>query len=160
MKFTERQHKFIQEMHNNLNLLQKSLENLEYSYQKCESCIDHESYSFEELESLEALTVRFARTSDILISKVVKTLLILLQEMPKTVIDTANFLEKLGIVAEAEQLLLIRELRNTIAHDYVVENPKELFKQVMKMVTGLKLIAGHTKDYFYLKFQEDNQKTR
>jgi uncharacterized protein YutE (UPF0331/DUF86 family) len=104
--------------------------------------------------------VRFARTSDILISKVVKTLLILLQEMPKTVIDTANFLEKLGIVAEAEQLLLIRELRNTIAHDYVVENPKELFKQVMKMVTGLKLIAGHTKDYFYLKFQEDNQKTR
>jgi len=27
-------------------------------------------------------------------------------------------------------------------------------------VLNLKLIAEHTKDYFYLKFQEDNQKTR
>lgn len=156
MKFTERQQKFIQEMHNNLNLLQKSLDSLEFSYQKCEQCIDKENYSLEELESLEALTARFARASDIFISKVVKTLLILLQEMPKTVIDTAHFLEKLGIVTEAEQLLLIRELRNTIAHDYIVENPKELFKQVMKMVAHLKLIIRCTQEYFYLKFQADN----
>ncbi|MEZ5671828.1 MAG: hypothetical protein R3E08_05380 [Thiotrichaceae bacterium] len=156
MKFTERQQKFIQEMYINLNLLQKSLENLDYSYQKCLQCIDQENYNLAELESLEALTARFARTSDIFINKVVKTLLILLQEMPKTVIDTAHFLEKLGIVNDAEQLLIIRELRNIIAHDYVVENPRNLFIQVMQMIAILKLMSEQVSNYFYSKFQTDS----
>jgi hypothetical protein len=84
----------------------------------------------------------------------VKTLLILLQEMPKTVIDTANFLEKLGVVTQAEQLLMIRELRNVIAHDDVIENRKDLFIQTMQMVDILKLMSEQVSNYFYLKFQE------
>lgn len=156
MKFTERQRKFIQEMRNNLNLLQKSLDNLDYSYQKCLACVDKDNYNLEELESLEALTARFTRASDIFINKVVKTLLILLQEMPKTVIDTANFLEKLGVVTQAEQLLMIRELRDVIAHDYVIENRKDLFIQTMQMIDILKLMSEQISNYFYLKFQEDS----
>ena len=156
MKFTERQQKFIQEMHNNLNLLQKSLDNLDYSYQKCLPCLDKDNCNLEELESLEALAARFARASDVFIHKVVKTLLILLQAMPKTVIDTANFLEKLGVVTQAEQLLMIRELRNVIAHDYVIENRKDLFIQTMQMVDTLKLMSEQISNYFYLKFQEDS----
>jgi len=42
-------------------------------------------------------------------------------------IDAVNFLEKIGIVESAEDLLNIRGLRNQIAHDYVTEDLNSLY---------------------------------
>ena len=62
----------------NLKLLLADLEKagdvLLYSVEKCQKISMSEDLSYEELESYEALTSRFARLSDIIIQKVFRTL--------------------------------------------------------------------------------------
>jgi uncharacterized protein with HEPN domain len=120
---------------------------LAYSQTKCEAIGEKEEYDLEEQESFEALTSRFARTSDILTQKVFKTLFILLQENIKTIIDAANLLEKLEILEKADNLLNIRELRNQIAHEYVESELKGLFFDVLRYVPELKKIIVNVKAY-------------
>ena len=124
----------------NLTLLEKSMHALNYSYDKCKAIGKKNEYDLEEQESFEALTSRFARTSDILTQKVFKTLFILLQENIKTAIDAAYFLEKLDVVEKADDLLNIRELRNQIAYEYVESNLGDLFHDVLNYVPEMKKI--------------------
>ncbi len=131
-----------------LTILEKSLAALEYSYDKCRAIGEKEEYDLEQQESFEALTSRFARTSDILTQKVFKSLFILLQEDMKTFIDMANFLEKLEIVDNADDLLNIREIRNQIAHEYVEPDVKSLFMDVLHFVPQLKNIINNVNAYY------------
>jgi 23S rRNA U2552 (ribose-2'-O)-methylase RlmE/FtsJ len=131
-----------------LTILDKSLVALEYSYDKCNAIGEKEDYDLEQQESFEALTSRFARTSDILTQKVFKSIFILLQEDMKTIIDMANFLEKLEIVDNADDLLNIREIRNQIAHEYVEPDVKSLFRDVLHYVPQLKNIINNVKAYY------------
>lgn len=131
-----------------LTILDKSLVALEYSYDKCNAIGEKGEYDLEQQESFEALTSRFARTTDILTQKVFKSLFILLQEDMKTIIDMANFLEKLGIVDNADNLLNIREIRNQIAHEYVEPDVKSLFIDVLHYVPQLKNIINNVKAYY------------
>ena len=128
--------------------LEKSMTALAYSYEKCEAIGEKEDYDLEEQESFEALTSRFARTSDILTQKVLKTLFILLQENIKTIIDAANFLEKLEVINEADDLLNIRGIRNQIAHEYVDSDLKSLFLDVLRYVPEMKKIIKNVKAYY------------
>jgi uncharacterized protein YutE (UPF0331/DUF86 family) len=128
--------------------LEKSLIALEYSYDKCNAIGEKGDYDLEQQESFEALTSRFARTSDILIQKVFKSIFILLQEDMKTFIDMANFLERLEIVDKADDLLNIREIRNQIAHEYVEPDVKSLFRDVLHFVPQLKNIINNVKAYY------------
>ena len=104
--------------------------------------------SLEQQESFEALTSRFARTSDILTQKVFKTLFILLQENIKTIIDAANFLEKLAVLESADDLLNVRELRNQISHEYVESDVKALFFDVLRYIPELKKIINNVTEYY------------
>ena len=131
-----------------LTILDKSLVALEYSCDKCNAIGEKGEYDLEQQESFEALTSRFARTSDILTQKVFKSLFILLQEDMKTIIDMANFLEKLEIVDKADDLLNIREIRNQIAHEYVEPDVKSLFRDVLHFVPQLKNIINNVKAYY------------
>jgi hypothetical protein len=131
-----------------LAALEKSLVALVYSYDKCNAIGEKEEYDLEQQESFEALTSRFARTSDILTQKVFKSLFILLQEDMKTFIDMANFLEKLEIVDNADDLLNIREIRNQIAHEYVEPDVKSLFMDVLHFVPQLKNIINNVNAYY------------
>jgi uncharacterized protein with HEPN domain len=135
----------------NLVLLEKSAAAVAYSYDKCYSIGEKEEYDLEEQESFEALASRFARTSDILTQKVFKTLFILLQENIKTIIDAANFLEKLEIIENADDLLNIREIRNQIAHEYIESDIKALFLEILNYVPELKKIITNVKAYCHSK---------
>jgi uncharacterized protein YutE (UPF0331/DUF86 family) len=128
--------------------LEKSLIALEYSYDKCNAIGEKGEYDLEQQESFEALTSRFARTSDILTQKVFKSIFILLQEDMKTIIDMANFLEKLEIVNKADDLLNISEIRNQIAHEYVEPDIKSLFMDVLHYIPQLKNIINNVKAYY------------
>ena len=133
--------------------LEKGLEALLYSYEKCKVISDkRREYNPDELEAFEALAARFARSSDILTQKVIKSLIKILQEDSRTFIDMANFLEKIGILKNAEELINIRELRDQIAHDYVAEDINDLFKDVLLYTTKLKNIAANLKQYYIKKF--------
>ncbi len=140
------------QLNENFEALEKSLDVLNYSFRKCKSLGEKEEYEPEEQESFEALTSRFARTSDILTQKVFKSLFALLQENVKTIIDSANILEKLEIVENADDILNIRELRNQIAHEYVEADLNSLFMDVMRYVPALETVIDSLKKYINNQF--------
>jgi len=140
------------QLNENFEALEKSLDVLNYSFRKCKSLGEKEEYEQEEQESFEALTSRFARTSDILTQKVFKSLFALLQENVKTIIDSANILEKLEIVENADDILNIRELRNQIAHEYVEADLNSLFMDVMRYVPALETVIDSLKKYINNQF--------
>src|SRR5210317_507888 len=140
MSIPKKRNLLLAQLSENFVLLEKSMTALDYSYDKCNAIGEKGEYDLEQQESFEALTSRFARTSDILTQKVFKTLFILLQENTKTIIDAANLLEKLEVLESADDLLNVRELRNQIAHEYVESDVKALFFDVLRYVPEIKKI--------------------
>jgi len=102
----------------NLELLQKSVVYLDYSFNHCKSIGIKTEYTMPELNEFEALSGRFSRSSDILTQKVLKSLFIYIQEDAVFFIDRCNLAEKMGLVKSAEDLFNIRQLRNKISHEY------------------------------------------
>ena len=149
MTISKKRKLLITQLDEHLALLHKSVIALDYSYDKCNAIGEKGEYDLEQQESFEALTSRFARTSDILTQKVFKTLFILLQENTKTIIDSANFLEKLAVLESADDLLNVRELRNQIAHEYVESDVKALFFDVLRYVPEIKKIINNVTTYYH-----------
>jgi len=133
------------QLEEHLEFLERSLDALNYSYEKCNRIGEKDHYNLEEQESYEALASRFARTSDILTQKVLKTFFLLMQEDIKSGIDGANFLEKIGIIENADDILTIREIRNQIAHEYVELELSALFSEILNHVPKLRLIIKNVK---------------
>ena len=110
---------------------------LTLSYDKCSSISIEPGLDNDQLESLEALTARFARLSDLFIQKALRTLGAMDLEDSGTVRDRINRAEKKGIVKSAEKLVKIRMLRNEIAHEYKPETILEIFGNVIALTPDL-----------------------
>jgi len=141
---------FAEELTEDLNRLDRSVEMLKYSLQQCRKIGIKEDYSLEELDRFESLTSRFARTSDIYTQKVMKGIILVLREEANTFIDRANLFEKLEI-ANAEDLKLIRDLRNEISHEYKVDDIAEIFEAVMEYCDKLIEVIDKTKVFVSAK---------
>ena len=111
-----------------LKLLEYSNDMLTYSYNTCRNIGIRENYTFEELDKFEALTSRFARTGDMLIQKVFRSIDTLELERPGSVIDRINRAEKRGLISSAEIFKEIRFLRNDISHEYIPTAIEQIFK--------------------------------
>jgi len=135
------------ELNESLHHVQKSLATFEYSRSICRNIGIKNEYSFDELNQFEALTSRFARISDLLTQKVLKTIILLLKEDLKTFIDRANFAEKVGIISSAEDIFAIRDIRNTIAHEYTIDILTELFAEVLNYSESLIMEAQNMLKY-------------
>jgi hypothetical protein len=136
------------------NLLRAELESLgraatslQKSSAKCSRLTPSPRQSFEEEESFDALTSKFARCADILTQKVLKTAVFILREDAPTFIDRMNLCEKLGAIPSASSLIEIRDLRNTIAHEYAVEDLMELYSDVLQLCPQLIEAAGSAVDF-------------
>jgi hypothetical protein len=92
---------------------------------------------FETEESLDALSSKFSRVSDIYTQKVIKTLIFLLREDAPTFLDRMNLCEKLAIIPSAEEMIAIRDLRNIIAHEYLSENLLEIYREIIQLADNL-----------------------
>jgi hypothetical protein len=131
MNPTERAQKLQTLLGIHLNDLEEAHKTLLYSFEKCRLFGKKESYSPQELESFEALASRFARIADMLVQKIFRSLFRLLKETPQGVIDHINLAEKMGVCASAADLLLIRELRNEISHEYSKRALTDLFQDLL-----------------------------
>jgi len=129
----------------NLKTLEQSAEQLRYSLERCKTLV--EPFSPENLESIEALSARFARTADILTQKVVRSLLLYLREEMDTFIDMTNRMEKMRLTDNAQSILEIRDLRNEIVHDYSNRDSRELKDACAKLAPVLLGIIYQTKKY-------------
>jgi hypothetical protein len=106
---------------------------LEKSLTKCADLAPSPRQSFEEEEGFDALTSRFARAADILTQKVLKTVVLILREDAPTFIDRMNLCEKIGAIPSAAALIEVRDLRNTIAHEYATDDLVEIYADTVKL---------------------------
>ncbi len=73
-------------------------------------------------ERVEAFVGRFGRLQDTVGDKLLPLLLAALGEKPSSVIDNLDRAERLGLLASADDWLIMRSLRNQMVHEYV-EDP-------------------------------------
>jgi len=137
-----------------LKLLKKELDHLERArqiladtWEICQAIGLKKEYSFLELVHLEALTSRFARLIDLLIRKIFRLINQLDYEPQETVRDSINRAEKLGIIENAKNFFEIRETRNAIAHEYLLEDLSLLYKSVFENTPQLLMTVDRVKEY-------------
>ena len=103
-----------------LKKLKKAKETLEYSYNICKKIKIEKILAKDEEDRFEALTSKFARLSDLILKKIIKTIDILdLEDPPQTMRDAISRAEKKGLIFSELEFIEIRKIRNEIAHDYV-----------------------------------------
>jgi hypothetical protein len=112
-------------------LLKKSLLHFQGSIEKCSLIQKKNNYSFEELESFDSLTSRFARSADIYSQKVMRTIFAIMREDVRFFADRMYKAEKEGIIASADKLIEIKDLRNDIVHQYIPEITFEIINDVL-----------------------------
>jgi hypothetical protein len=75
-------------------------------------------------ENLEAFVSRFGRMQDTMADKLFPRWLLALAEKPGSQIETLNRAERLGVLANTEQWLEMRNLRNRLVHEYMCDAVK------------------------------------
>ena len=113
-----------------------TLNTLEHSWKKLQNLTlpDITSKNLDDLESWEALTSRFARTTDIFLSKYIRLLILDLDPgFRGEMRDYLDKAEKSALITNADQWMKIRELRNKIAHEYTSEDLLKTLKDVLQL---------------------------
>lgn len=93
--------------------------------------------SAEQRETLEALTARFSRFGDFLLQRLFRTLDEYELTAEGSLLDRLNRFEKRGIIASAADWRQIRELRNEIAHEYLIEKSDRVVSEAFQKVPTL-----------------------
>jgi len=137
----------------NIGTLNMSADWVRYSYKQAAAIEPKDEYTVEEFDKLEILTSRYARTTDMLVNKVLRSIDVVELEDIGTIIDIMNRAEKRGIVPSAELLRIIKDLRNNIAHEYKITEITAFFADVLKYTPVLLEIIQNTNVYCerYLK---------
>lgn len=130
-----------------INVLDSAIHWLRRSYTICAGIGVKESYTEEEFDNFETLTSRFARVSDILIQKMFRSIDAVEFEDKGTIIDIVNRAHKRGFFESIEKLREMRELRNTITHEYVQEGLADTFADVLSFTPDIFDITKQIKNY-------------
>ena len=123
------------------NKLIKSITHLEFSYDKVQALTSNVlDMDDEMMETWESFSARFSRTSDIFLSRFVRT--VILSGDPGfagSLRDYVNKAEKLGLIDDAALWMEMRELRNVTVHDYNETTLSKIYERVRELAP--KLIA-------------------
>ena len=101
----------------------------------------------EDLEKFESLTARFARFNDILLQKIFRLIDTIDLDDTGTVRDRINRAEKKGLIEDAQRFIEIRELRNSIAHEYQPEALSVIFPETLQATPALLDVAERVRKY-------------
>ena len=116
----------------NLQKLDKALLSFNLSLDKCHTIGLKNEYTFEESETYDSMTSKFARLNDMFLQKILRTVFLLLHEDNQTLIDLANRAESLNMISNADNLLIVRDIRNQISHEYQDENLNSLYAEIIE----------------------------
>jgi uncharacterized protein YutE (UPF0331/DUF86 family) len=131
----------------NINKLNLSAEWIRRSYEQTKTIQQKDTYSIDEFDKLENLASRYARTTDMLVNKVLRSIDAVELEDFGTIIDIMNRAEKRGIVESAELLHTIKDLRNNIVHEYQITEITKFFADVKKYSPILLEIIKKVNEY-------------
>ena len=135
-------------------LLRKQLEWLEYSYDACRGIGIRDEYSIDEFGKFETLCSRYSRGIDFLIRKAFRTIDAYEFENQGTLIDTVNRAHKRGLVESVDRIRIMKDIRNTIAHEYIEAALSEVFDEVLESTDTLIGMIRRTADYMDGSLQE------
>ena len=102
-----------------------------------------------EIESLEALSNRFARTVDILLNKVLKSLDMLELEDVSRNLDIVIRAEKRNFIDDYNYIIELKDLSHEYIEDYIIDKYKEILKNITSIVSIYKKIVNYTKKFGY-----------
>ena len=90
---------------------------------------------------MEAFTARVARVVDLLTNTVLRALFRYELEPEGSALDRVHLAEKRGFVDHAEDLRVLKEQRNVIAHDYAGTSLGHVFRYCLDHLTELDTIC-------------------
>ena len=123
--------KLLQIIKEQLMLLEQSKISLQYSFNESKKLIDNNpnaEFSLQQQDVFEAFASRLARTADILVQKVLKTVQLYESEPVNTIRDMLLQAEKKSLIEQAEIMFELRLFRNEIAHDYLPKSQTGIIK--------------------------------
>ncbi len=112
-------------------LLEKQLFWVELSFNECSNIGIKKEYSVEEFVKFETLCSRYSRGIDFLIRKYFRTLDAYEFENQGTLVDVVNRAHKRGLFEDIETLRIMKDVRNTVVHEYIEEDLVEVFDEVL-----------------------------
>jgi len=120
---------------------------LEYSLKECQTIGIKETYNIDEFGKFETLCSRYARAIDFLIRKVYRTIDMMEFEDGGTLLDVINRATKRGLVDDVEELRKLKDLRNSIVHEYIEDELIELFAEVLEATPKIIELLDRAIDY-------------
>jgi len=136
-----------QKLMSDYQLLEKQLFWLDLSYDQCVNIGVKDHYTVDEFGYFETLCSRYSRGIDFLIRKIFRTLDEYEFENQGTLVDVVNHAHKRNLFQDIDQLRLMKDLRNTISHEYIEDHLVDLFSDVLKYTQYLRVIMHSTQDY-------------
>lgn len=120
-----------------LKLMNDAASVLRYSHKNCSKIKVKKRYTLKELDAFEILTSRFARLSDIIVQRIFKTIHSIDLDEVNTARDSINLAEKKNLIRNAKEMVEIRELRNSIVHEYIPDVIKSIFIKTRGLTPAL-----------------------
>ena len=136
-----------QKLTNDKELLIKQLAWIEISFQECTQIGIKESYSIDEFGKFVTLCSRYSRGIDFLIRKIFRTLDEYEFENQGTLVDVVNNAHKRSLFENIDDLRIMKDIRNTIAHEYIEDELVEVFEEVLIYTEKLIEIINNTLNY-------------
>lgn len=128
-------------------LLQKQLYWLDISTKQCKKISIKSEYSIEEFGNFETLCSRYSRSIDFLIRKIFRTIDEYEFENQGTLIDVVNNAHKRELFQDIQTLRLMKDLRNTIVHEYIEDRLTDVFEEVLEYSEALIEVINNTLNY-------------
>jgi hypothetical protein len=122
---------------------------LHYSYETADAfpLTDLEALEPPRVERLEALAARFARLADLMTQKVFRAVDAVELVDEGSLLDRLARMEKRGVIDSEATWRDIRDLRNQVAHDYVVTDLERLYSDVYAHTPELIASVGRVRAY-------------
>jgi len=128
-------------------LLEKQIFWMELSYKQCKQTGIKDQYTVDEFGYFETLCSRYSRGIDFLIRKIFRTLDEFEFENQGTLVDVVNNAHKRNLFQDIDQLRLMKDMRNTIVHEYIEDNLVDVFASVLEYTQSLMDIMYSTQEY-------------
>ena len=147
----------IRALKDQLTLLDSAVSVLQESFTRVELIFNKmpKKLTIEQRESCEALTARFARLCDFLFQRLFRTIDQIELVDEGTAIDRLNRMEKRRVIESASQWRILRDLRNDIVHEYLIESSDQVLKEVFIKTPILVETASRLKRYIVLRKYSD-----
>jgi hypothetical protein len=128
-------------------LLKKQMFWLEISLNECTQIGIKKEYSVDEFGCFETLCSRYSRSIDFLIRKIFRSIDEYEFENQGTLVDVVNNAHKRGLISNVEEMRLMKDIRNTIVHEYIEEALMEVFEEVLTYAQKLMTMMQNTLEY-------------